>query len=216
MAVDTTYTTNFDPGYTSTASDSASAAAMMAIFGVIALIYLVIGIVTIVSMWKLYSKAHKPGWAALVPIYNVIVMLEIIGRPLWWVALLFVPILNIWISIVIAFDLAKAYGKSTGFGVLVWLLPVIGYMVLAFSKSAQYVGPVAAGVDGLGFAPDRPAAMSTTPGNGAPAATPVAPAFAPAAPPVTPVVSSPENVVPTPGAAPVVPSDPGQPTPPQQ
>ena len=88
------------------------------------------------------TKAGKPGWAALIPIYNAVVLMQIIGRPEWWVLLLFVPFVNIYIAVVSTLELAKSFGKSTGFGVLMLFFPVIMYPMLGFGSS-QYLGPVA-------------------------------------------------------------------------
>jgi len=103
------------------------------------LIMLAITVFIIAAMWKVFSKAGKPGWAALVPIYNVIVMLEIAGRPVWWLLLMFIPLVNIIVALVVAIDLAKAYGKSTGFGLGLFFLSFIFYPILGFGD-AQYVG----------------------------------------------------------------------------
>ena len=169
--MDSTYDTTYYT--TSYASDSAAAGAASAIFGVFALVWLAIIVVFLISLWRLFVKAGKPGWAAIVPIYNQIVMLEIAGRPVWWFLIaMFVPFFGWWVQIVWFIDFAKSYGKSTGYGVFVALLPLIAVPVLAFSKTA-YVGPAAAGFDGFVPAPDR------APG----AATP-----APAAPPQSPQV----------------------------
>ena len=96
-------------------------------------------------MWKLFSKAGKPGWAAIVPIYSTIVNMEVIGRPGWWFLLYFVPFLGIYLSVIDTIFLARSYGKSTGFAVGLILLPVVFYPMLAFSKDANYVGPTAPG-----------------------------------------------------------------------
>ena len=78
--------------------------------------------------------------------------------------MMFVPIFQVWVAIVAAIDFAKSYGKSTGFGVLVALLPFIGLPLLAFGKDTHYVGPVAEGLDTFTPAPDRtPAATPTVP-----------------------------------------------------
>ncbi len=107
---------------------------------------LVIAVVMIVSLWMIFQKAGKPGWAAIVPIYNAIVLLEVVGRPTWWVILLcFVPFVNLIIGIIVTFDLAKSFGKGGGFGVGLLLLPFIFYPVLAFGD-AEYQGPAAAQV----------------------------------------------------------------------
>ncbi|TGK56679.1 signal peptidase I [Leptospira wolffii] len=104
------------------------------------IIYLAVVVLFIVSAWKLYEKAGKPGWAAIVPIYNLIVLLEIIGRPTWWVILYFVPCVGLVVLILNAIDLAKSFGKSAGYGILI--IFGIGYPLLAFSD-AKYVGPAA-------------------------------------------------------------------------
>ena len=107
----------------------------------IVIIYLgVIGLV-IASFWKVFEKAGKPGWAAIVPIYNIIVMLEIVKRPTWWVVLYLIPVVSFVAAIIVAMDMAEAFGKSKGWGVgmLVFLMPV-GYAMLAFGD-ASYSEP---------------------------------------------------------------------------
>lgn len=103
------------------------------------LVVLVIAVVVIASMWKLFTKAGKPGWAILVPIYNIIVMLEIINRPLWWFVLMLIPFVNFIVSIIVAIDFAKAYGKDGGFAIGMILLPFVFYPMLAFGDN-HYVG----------------------------------------------------------------------------
>ncbi len=110
---------------------------------VVMLVYLAILVVIIAGMWKMFSKAGKPGWAAIVPIYNVIVMLEIVGRPLWWVILMFIPLVNFIIMILLSLDLAKSFGKGAGFGIGIAFLGFIFIPILGFG-SAQYQGPAAA------------------------------------------------------------------------
>jgi hypothetical protein len=107
----------------------------------------------IAGLWKTFEKAGKPGWASIVPIYNVVVMLGIAGRPLWWIVLLFVPIVNVVILVIIAIDIAKAFGKGTGFGLGLAFLGFIFYPILGFGD-AQYIG--AGGVEQRGFAPIMP------------------------------------------------------------
>lgn len=95
-------------------------------------------LLVVVSMWKLYSKAGQPGWASIIPIYNVVVMLEIVRKPTWWVILCFLPFVNIIISFVIAYELAKVFGKDMGYALGLIVLPFIFYPMLGFG-SAQYV-----------------------------------------------------------------------------
>jgi hypothetical protein len=89
--------------------------------------------------WKIFEKAGRPGWAGIVPIYNIIIMLEIIGKPLWWLVLLIIPFVNFVVIIIMMIELAKAFGKTTGFGVGLALLGFIFIPILAFGD-AQYVG----------------------------------------------------------------------------
>ena len=74
-------------------------------------------ILIIVSLWKIFKKAGKPGWASIVPIYNMIVLLEITELPLWYIVLFFIPFANIYALFKIYIELAHKFGKSTGFGV---------------------------------------------------------------------------------------------------
>jgi len=99
---------------------------------VIALVVLMIG-----SVWKVFTKAGKPGWACIVPIYNVIVLLEIAGKPLWWIILMIIPLVNIVIAILLAIEVAKKFGQSSGFGLGLAFLPFIFYPVLGYG-SARY------------------------------------------------------------------------------
>ena len=107
------------------------------------LLYMAVIVFYIFCMWKIYVKAGKPGWAAIVPIYNILVQLEIVGRPWWYLLLMFVPVVNIVISIMIIFDLAKVFGKGTGFGFGLLFLSFIFIPILAFGD-AQYTAPVVA------------------------------------------------------------------------
>ncbi len=112
-------------------------------FGAIFLIiYLAIIIFIIAAVWKVFVKAGKPGWAAIVPIYNVIVLLEIVGRPLWWVLLFFIPIVNFIVAIIVYIDLAKSFGKSAAFGIGLLFLGIIFFPILGFGD-AEYQGPQA-------------------------------------------------------------------------
>jgi Family of unknown function (DUF5684) len=112
-------------------------------FLVIFVIMLALMILVIVSTWKVYTKAGQPGWASIVPFYNVYVLLKIVGRPGWWLALLLVPIVNLVILIIVYVDLARSFGKGGGFAVLMIFLPFIAFPILAWGN-ATYRGPTAA------------------------------------------------------------------------
>jgi hypothetical protein len=109
------------------------------------LIYLAILVLTIVAMWKVFAKAGQPGWAVLIPIYNTIVLLRIVGRPWWWILLMLIPLVNIVITILVVVELAVVFGKGGGFAVGLIFLPFVFYPILGFG-SATYVGkPTLAG-----------------------------------------------------------------------
>lgn len=103
----------------------------------IMLIMLAVMVVIIAGMWKVFTKANQPGWACLVPIYNIYVMLKIAGKPGWWVILFFIPIVNLIISIIATIALAQKFGKGYGFVAGLILLPVVFYPILGFGD-AQY------------------------------------------------------------------------------
>lgn len=111
--------------------------------GGMAFVQLVLMVLLVVSFWKIFTKAGKPGWAAIVPIYNLIVYLQIVNRPVWWIILLFIPIVNIVIAIILTNDLAKAFNKGIGWTIGMLLLGVVFYPMLAFG-SDPFVGRQAA------------------------------------------------------------------------
>jgi uncharacterized membrane protein YhaH (DUF805 family) len=92
------------------------------------------------TYWRIFEKAGKPGWAALIPIYNTLMLLEIIGKPWWWILLFLIPVVNIIFAIWMVNMLSLSFGKSTGFTVGLVLLSPIFYPILAFGL-AEYKGP---------------------------------------------------------------------------
>jgi len=113
---------------------------IIAAMGVFFFIYCAIILVIIISMWKIFEKAGKPGWAAIIPIYNIIVLLEIVGKPVWWIILMFIPFVNLFIFIYLAHLLSKSFGKDIVMTILLIILPFVGYPMLAFGD-ATYGGP---------------------------------------------------------------------------
>ena len=120
-------------------SDDAAAVAAAGGFGVFMLVYFAVIILWIVGMWKMFGKAGKPGWAAIIPIYNGIVMLEIAGKPIWWILLLMVPFVNFVIVVLLYLAIAERFGKGGGFAVGLILLPFIFIPMLGFGD-ATYQG----------------------------------------------------------------------------
>jgi hypothetical protein len=103
------------------------------------IVYLAILGLMIASMWKVFTKAGEPGWAAIIPIYNFVVLLKICGRPWWWLLLLFIPIVSLVILIMVYHDLSKAFGHGVGFTIGLILLGIVFLPILAFGDS-QYQG----------------------------------------------------------------------------
>lgn len=109
------------------------------------IIWLVVVVLLVASLWKMFVKAGKPGWAAIVPFYNMIVLLQVVGRPLWWFVMLLIPFVNIVFAIIIANDTSKSFGHGVGMTLLLIFLPFIGYPMLGFGD-AKYTGPSAGSV----------------------------------------------------------------------
>ncbi len=127
-------------------NDDASAAVgggLLALGGVMMIVWLAVVVVFIVGLWKVFVKCGQPGWACLVPIYNIYILMKIAGRPGWWVLLCCIPLVNIVIALLVAIDIAKSFGQSPVFGVvLLFLLSGIGYLILGFGNY-RYLGPSA-------------------------------------------------------------------------
>ena len=107
--------------------------------GLIIIYVAVLGLV-LASMWTIFAKAGKPGWAALIPIYNLIVLLEIVGKPWWGLLLMVSPLVNVVFAVWTYNLLSKSFGKSEGFTAGLILLSIIFLPILAFGD-AQYQGP---------------------------------------------------------------------------
>lgn len=110
-------------------------------FGMVGgLFYLAFIVFLIASFWKIFTKAGQPGWAAIIPIYNLIILLKICGRPWWWLIGMFIPLVNLVVVIVLTMDIAKVFGKGAGFAIGLFFLSFIFYPILAFG-SATYTAP---------------------------------------------------------------------------
>ena len=89
--------------------------------------------------WIIFQKAGKPGWATLIPIYNTIVLLEIIKKPIWWIFMFLIPIVNIVYMVIVIIELAKKFGKESGFAIGLIFFPTIFLGILALGNS-KYIG----------------------------------------------------------------------------
>jgi hypothetical protein len=100
-------------------------------------LFLAVCAATIASYWLLFAKLGKPGWAAVVPVYNLVVLTQIIGKPTWWVILFFIPFVNLVVCVLSGFAIAESFGRSKAFGLGVALLPWIFVPVLVFGLPAD-------------------------------------------------------------------------------
>lgn len=103
------------------------------------IIGLVIVVFFVVCWWKIFTKAGQPGWAIIIPFYNLYVMLKIAGKPGWWLVLFFIPLVNFVIMILMVVGIAQNFGKGTGFILGLIFLSIIFIPILAFGEST-YVG----------------------------------------------------------------------------
>ena len=106
----------------------------------IVIVYLALIVLLIASQRKIYTKANQPGWACLIPIYNIWVLLKIIGKPGWWLLMLLIPIVNLIFIVWMTNLLSKSFGKSEGFTIGLLFLSVIFLPILGLG-SATYIGP---------------------------------------------------------------------------
>ncbi|HVS94478.1 MAG TPA: DUF5684 domain-containing protein [Mucilaginibacter sp.] len=123
-------------------------AGMFALIAAFIIPIIIISVIMIIAHWKIFEKAGKPGWAAIIPIYNTIVLLEIVGKPIWWIFLFLIPCVNIVFLVWTINLLSKSFGQSEGFTVGLLLLGIVFYPILAFGNY-KYLGPSAAEAGGL-------------------------------------------------------------------
>jgi hypothetical protein len=96
---------------------------------------IIMGILAIIGMWKTFVKAGKPGWAAIVPVYNGMVIAEIAGRPSWWGLGFLISPLSLVVAIVFGMDIARRFHRSDTFGVVaLGLFSFVGYLMIGFGK----------------------------------------------------------------------------------
>jgi uncharacterized membrane protein YhaH (DUF805 family) len=110
--------------------------------GVLFFVFLYLALVVLyhAMYWKLFTKAGYPGWASLVPFYNTYCMMEMAGKPGWWVLLMLIPLINFVVGIIWIIDFCRAFGQGGGFALGMYLLPILFVPILAFGD-AKYLGP---------------------------------------------------------------------------
>lgn len=147
-------TTDYDTYATAGALVGGALGGLMIFFVIMMIIALVLGILYIIGAWKILSKANKPGWGALIPIYNQYLLCKVTGVNPWWILIValspiltIIPIIGglasfaicIYFSILVSVSLARSFGKEDGFAVGLILLAPIFYFILGV-KDSTYLG----------------------------------------------------------------------------
>ena len=130
--------------YGLSAEDTGALAILAGLGIVMAVVALVVWLFIGYCLGKLFEKAGKPMWAGFVPIYNMVVILQIVGRPIWWIALFlvaFIPFVGaiaaLALSAVIWIDCAKSYGKDMVWGLLLTFFGIVMLPIMAFSSDTR-------------------------------------------------------------------------------
>ena len=106
------------------------------------IIYLAVVVAVIAGFWKAFEKAGGPGWAAIIPIYNLYIMTKMGEKPGWWVVLMFIPIVNLIVLILLCLQIARNFGKGDGFGVGMALLSFVFWPILGFGDARWQRAPI--------------------------------------------------------------------------
>ena len=109
--------------------------------------YGIYAILAIIGLWMIFRKADQPGWAAIIPFYNTIVLLRVVGKPWWWLFLFLIPGVNLIVFFWVNNLLAKSFGRSSWFTVGLVIFTPIFYLILG-TNNDKYLGPAGAGSDG--------------------------------------------------------------------
>ena len=99
------------------------------------IVWLAVVALMIAAWWTVFTKAGKPGWAAIVPIYNIIVLLQIAGKPVWWILLCLIPLVNIVVLILVYVAFARNFGKGVGFALGLVFLGIVFFPILAWGDA---------------------------------------------------------------------------------
>ena len=101
--------------------------------------FLAVQLIHFGGSWKLYQKAGRKSWEALIPVYNAVVLMEIIRRPKWWVVLLFIPIINLMIFPVVWVETLRSFGKKSSLDTALGILTFGLYTyTINYSDNVQY------------------------------------------------------------------------------
>lgn len=103
------------------------------------IILILILIICLIALFKIFKKANRSGIAAIIPFYNLLVMLEIANKPSWQLIIFLIPILNVIVYCQVMFKIAKSFRKTNSFAISTVFFPFIFLPILGFSDS-EYIG----------------------------------------------------------------------------
>lgn len=109
--------------------------------GFFALVCLAIAVIAIAGEWKAFEKAGQPGWACIIPFYNIYIMTKIGGKPSYWLLLMLIPGVNVIFGVWLVNMVSKSFGKDEGFTLGLLFLGFIFWPILGFSNDIRYIGP---------------------------------------------------------------------------
>jgi hypothetical protein len=118
-------------------SDAAPDAALV----IAGLLTVALSVALLAALWRIVAKAGRPGWISLIPLYNLVVLLQIIGRPWWYLVFLCFPPAAAVLAVVLLFGVTRSFGKGWPFAIGMVFLPFVFIPILAFG-GAGYVGPM--------------------------------------------------------------------------
>lgn len=146
------YTTTANYYDSAAAAGTGLAAGLIIFFVIIALIGVAVAVFEVIALAKMFKKAGREGWKAIIPVYNIIVLLDIIGYKWYYIFVYCATAIPVIGSLVVCLfgltqniKLSKSFGKTTGFGIGLWLVGGIFVPIIAFNKNIKYVGPAVNG-----------------------------------------------------------------------
>lgn len=105
----------------------------------LSIVSVVLAILLIIAMWKIFQKAGEAGWKSIIPLYNTYIMYKITWGSGWFFLLSLIPVINVFMYIITAYKLAKAFGKGFLYTLGLIIFPFIFQLILGFGNS-QYRG----------------------------------------------------------------------------
>ena len=91
------------------------------------------------ALMGIFRKADEPAWQAFVPIWNMVVLIKVAGKPVWWIVLLLIPIVNLVVLVLIYHGLSTSFGHGAGFTVGLFFLSIVFLFILGYDSS-RYQG----------------------------------------------------------------------------